>query len=106
MTVTSNVVVVTVAGTTAPPQTVDVTFTTMAGAVVTVGGKSGTADSSGKITFTLSEDTAYTATGSATVEVSTSPTCFELYKGSVTFTTGTSAETVDLPLVPVERICT
>lgn len=102
MTVTSNVVVVTVAGTTAPPQTVDVTFVTMAGATVTVAGKSGKANSSGEITFTLAQDTSYSALGKLFETVGT---CEDEYAGSTAFTTGTSAETVEIHLVLIAHIC-
>ena len=98
---TSNAVVITIAG--AMPQPVNVTFVTIAGATVTVAGESGTANSNGDITFALAQNTTYTADGQLSKSVGGN--CYDDYAGSTTFTTGTSAETVDISLTFTGRRC-
>lgn len=104
--VKSNAVTVTVAPSSTVTGTVDITIKTDAGATVTVGGQTATANSSGFATFKLAENTTYTASGKLTVTIkSSSEICEELYEGSVSFTAGTSAQTVDLPLTLIARKC-
>ena len=87
-------------------ETVDVTVKTDAGATVTISGHSEIANSSGEAFFRLNENTTYTASGKLTVTTkSLDEICEELYEGSVSFTTGKSAQTVSLPLTLIARKC-
>ena len=104
--VKSNPVTVSVAPSVTVTGTVAITIKTDAGATVAVGGQTATANSSGLATFTLSENTTYTASGKLTVTIKGSTEiCVELYEGSTSFTTGTSPQTVDLPLTLIARKC-